>query len=121
MRFLANENFPLPSVHLLRDAGHDVRSISEESPGIPDEQVLARAVADDRVILTFDRDYGELIYRSKLPSAAVLYLRYDPNTPQEPAHHVLRVLQITNLMLTNRFTVADREQVRQRPLPVRFN
>lgn len=44
MRFLANENFPLPSVRLLREAGHDVVSISEETPGITDSQVLSRAV-----------------------------------------------------------------------------
>lgn len=62
MRFLANENFPLPSVRLLRSAGHDVLSITEESPGISDDRILARAVAEERIILTFDRDYGELIY-----------------------------------------------------------
>lgn len=62
MRFLANENFPLPSVRLLRSAGHDVLSITEESPGISDDRILTRAVAEERIILTFDRDYGELIY-----------------------------------------------------------
>ena len=56
MRFLANENFPLPSVRLLREAGHDVVSISEETPGITDSQVLSRAVSEQRIILTFDRD-----------------------------------------------------------------
>lgn len=117
MRFLANENFPLPSVHLLRRAGHDVVSITEESPGIADDQILRRAIGDERVILTFDRDYGELIYRIGMPAAAVLYLRYDPNSPQEPALHILRLLQIADLDLTHRFTVADRERIRQRPLP----
>lgn len=117
MRFLANENFPLPSVHLLRHAGHNVAAITEESPGIADDQILARAVAEERIILTFDRDYGELIYRMGLGAASVLLLRYEPHTPREPAHHILRLLQIDKLDLTNRFTVADRERVRQRPLP----
>lgn len=117
MRFLANENFPLPSVRLLRRAGHDVVSITEESPGISDDRILARAVAEERIILTFDRDYGKLIYRIGLVAAAVLLLRYEPRTPQEPAHHILRLLPIDKLDLTNRFTVADRERVRQRPLP----
>ena len=65
MRFLANENFPLPSVRLLREAGHDVVSISEETPGITDSQVLSRAVSEQRIILTFDRDYGVMIYRPR--------------------------------------------------------
>ncbi|MEZ4706533.1 MAG: DUF5615 family PIN-like protein [Caldilineaceae bacterium] len=117
MRFLANENFPLPSVRLLRGAGHDVVSITEESPGVADEQILRRALREERIILTFDRDYGELIYRRGMPAAAVLYLRYDPSTPHEPAHHILRLLRISNLDLAHRFTVADRERIRQRPLP----
>jgi predicted nuclease of predicted toxin-antitoxin system len=68
MRFLANENFPLPSVRLLRQAGYDLASVIEDSPGIEDAQVLSRAADEQRVILTFDRDYGELIYRLRLPS-----------------------------------------------------
>lgn len=63
MRLLANENFPTSSVDLLRRAQHDVSSIAEESPGIKDDAVLARAVQQERLILTFDRDYGELIFR----------------------------------------------------------
>jgi len=55
MRFLANENFPDPSIPLLRADGHDVRSISAEHPGISDPQVIAIAQAEDRIILTFDK------------------------------------------------------------------
>ncbi|MBK8950049.1 MAG: DUF5615 family PIN-like protein [Flavobacteriales bacterium] len=54
MRFLANENFPDPSIHLLRVAGHDARSIRTDAPGIADQQVIAMAQAEDRIILTFD-------------------------------------------------------------------
>ncbi|MEM7531272.1 MAG: DUF5615 family PIN-like protein [Chloroflexota bacterium] len=117
MKFLANENFPLPSVYLLRKAGHDVISISEESPGITDDLVLARAVSESCIILTFDRDYGELIYRIHLVSAPVLYFRYNPLTPQEPGMHVLRLLEVSELDITDCFTVVDRQRIRQRPLP----
>jgi predicted nuclease of predicted toxin-antitoxin system len=68
MWFLANENFPLPSVRLLRQAGYDVASVTEDSPGIEDSEVLTRAANEQRVVITFDRDYGELIYRLRLPS-----------------------------------------------------
>ncbi|MCC3421582.1 MAG: DUF5615 family PIN-like protein [Microcoleus sp. PH2017_29_MFU_D_A] len=56
MRFLANENFPLQSVQLLRQADLEVASITEDS------EVLARATDQQRVILTFDRDYIEILY-----------------------------------------------------------
>lgn len=58
MKLLANENIPLDSVRSLRSAGHDVVSISERSPGISDEDVIRIARAENRIIVTFDRDYG---------------------------------------------------------------
>ena len=77
MQFLANENFPLVSVRNLRDFGLDIASIMEDSSGIKDTEVLARAVSENRIILTFDRDYGELIFRRFLPKPiGVIYFRY---------------------------------------------
>jgi predicted nuclease of predicted toxin-antitoxin system len=58
MDFLANENFPLLSVRLLREAGHRVVSIIQEAPGSKDEDILKRAHTERLIILTFDRDYG---------------------------------------------------------------
>jgi predicted nuclease of predicted toxin-antitoxin system len=118
MRFLANENFPVPSVRQLRVAGYEIAAIIEDSPGIADTEVLARAVAEERVILTFDRDYGELIYRLGLsPPSGVIYLRYQPLSPTEPAEQLLVLFQTEELQFEGRFTVVERSQIRQRPLP----
>ncbi len=43
MCLLANENIPIPTIHLLRQAGYDITAITEDSPGIPDTVVLGRA------------------------------------------------------------------------------
>lgn len=116
MRFLANENIPMRSVLAMREAGHDVLSISEMSPGIIDEEVMRIGHAEQRVILTFDRDYGELVFRRRLPApAGVLYLRFAPANPLEPAEYLGRLLT-SGIELSGRFTTGDREQVRQRPL-----
>lgn len=53
MKLLANENIPLASVAALRTAGHDVLSLSLDSPGIKDEAVLALAREQDRIHVTF--------------------------------------------------------------------
>jgi predicted nuclease of predicted toxin-antitoxin system len=118
MQFLANENFPLTSVHLLCSVGYDITSITEESPGIIDDKVLEIAVNEQRIILTFDRDYGELIYRLKKPSPpGVIYFRYAPQTPEQPGQDLLVLLNTDNFSLERKFTVVESNQVRQRPLP----
>ena len=68
MRFLADENFPGAAVISLREAGHDVASIAADAPSSPDRDVLARASTDGRVLLTFDKDFGELAFRAHLPA-----------------------------------------------------
>lgn len=65
MRFLTNENFPFPSIRMLRIAGHDVASVAEDSPGIADSVVLARAGRERRILLTLDSDYEDLVFRER--------------------------------------------------------
>jgi predicted nuclease of predicted toxin-antitoxin system len=118
MRFLADENFPVPSIRRLRAADHDVAAIIEDSPGIEDTVVLARAAREDRFLLTLDRDYGALIYlRGLLPPVGVLYFRIEPRMPDEPAERLLRLLREPDRSFEGLFTTVDDEQVRQRPLP----
>lgn len=106
MRFLANENFPAASVRHLRQSGHDVLYVTEDFPSVEDAAVLRRAHEEERVVLTFDRDYGELIFRHRLPvPQGVLFLRFDPVTPLEPAERLLNLLRLPTLELTGHFTV----------------
>ena len=94
MQWLANENFPLASIVKLRAEGYDVASILHDSPGIADDVVLARAVRESRIILTFDRDYGELIFQRKLPPpSGIVYFRFVPRTPEEPAERLIQLLE----------------------------
>ncbi|MBD1846942.1 DUF5615 family PIN-like protein [Cyanobacteria bacterium FACHB-63] len=74
MRFLANENFPGDAVEALRQADHDVVWIRTDAPGISDPEVLSRAQAEERILLTFDKDFGELAFRSQLPAASGIIL-----------------------------------------------
>ena len=118
MHILANENIPQASVRRLRQAGHDVAAIIEDSPGISDRDILARAAGEQRYVLTFDRDYGELIYRRGLPPPpGVIYFRFDPLTPTELAEHRLVLLEQPSLSFHGQFNVVERNALRQRPLP----
>ena len=85
---------------------------------MPDEQVLLLAEREDRVLLTFDRDHGRLLYRSgaSVPEG-VIYFRFDPAYPEEPAEHVLTLLGRADVSILGMLTVVERDRVRQRPLP----
>jgi len=117
MDFLANENFPLLSVRLIRNAGHNVTSVLEEASGAKDIEVLKRAHREKLIVLTFDRDYGELIYRHKqFTAGGIVYFRFDPRTPEEPAKILLTIIEEEKVVLPGRFTIIERGRIRQRPM-----
>lgn len=118
MRFLADENFPLASIRFLRLHGHDVAAMTEDAAGSPDTVVLARATDEGRVLLTFDRDFGDLIFRQGLPAVhGLVYFRFAPSTPIEAGEMVLLLLSLQHVALDGRFTVVEPTHLRQRPLP----
>jgi predicted nuclease of predicted toxin-antitoxin system len=76
---IVNENFPAPATQLLRANGIDVLSVQEIMPGASDEAVLAKAIETGRWLITFDRDYGELVFSKKCaPPRAIVYIRQEP-------------------------------------------
>ena len=75
MRVLADESVDGPVVARLRSDGHEVACIAEDTPGLADDAVLARGYGEGIVLLTADKDFGELVYRHHLPHAGVLLLR----------------------------------------------
>lgn len=87
MRFLADENFPGNSVRLLQQRGVDVAQLPESEQGSPDEWVLQTARMQSRTILTFDSDFGDLVYHRGLlpPAAGIVFFRAKVFTPTEPA------------------------------------
>lgn len=90
---LANENFPAPAIRKLRAAGVDVVAVREAMPSASDKEVMAYARREQRWIVTFDRDYGDLVFREGLlPPPAILFFRQEPYPPDRPADLVLAML-----------------------------
>ena len=115
MQLLANENFPIASVRILEQEGFDVLYIGIFSPGISDKEVMELAKKEDRLILTFDRDYGELIFKyNYLPPAGVVYLRFEEFTPTFPGEFLSIFLKNPTLTFKQTFTVVDEKGVRQK-------
>lgn len=115
MKLLANENFPNTSINYLQNAGFDIVAIKIIAPGISDEEVLRMAITESRTILTFDRDYGELIFKYRhRPSAGVIYFRLDEFMPQTPGVIVEKILNDPNITLEYRMLVVDATKIRQK-------
>lgn len=114
---LANENVPAPLVRLLRSAGLDVEFVAETMPAVSDRAVLQHAAHTGRWILTFDRDYGELVFaRLVTPPAAIVYLRQATVTMSEYADRVL-ALSANRKDIEGHLVVVEGSRVRLRPLP----
>jgi len=114
---LANENFPMPALQLLRDTGLDILSIAESAPGSQDEEVLAKARREGRWLLTFDRDYGELVFkRHHAPPPAIIYIRQGPYPPVQAAEMVLELIRSPK-SVEGFFVVLSGTTVRLRALP----
>ncbi len=117
MRLLADENIPLDTVRALRSAGHDVYSATEGGPGAPDLSHVERALREDRLIVTFDRDFGELAVRGPMkPAAGVLLLRVTPRSAEEVTQVLTDLLARTDVVWRGNLSVLDEMHLRQRPI-----
>jgi predicted nuclease of predicted toxin-antitoxin system len=115
MKFLANENFPISSIRLLLKEGIDIVSVSWDFPSVTDNVVMEFAIRNDRTILTFDRDYGTLIYKyGYRPQGGVIYFRIQDFEPNEPALILMNLLKSPNFQFRDLLTVIDADKIRQR-------
>ena len=115
MIFLANENFPFPSIAILRNAGYKVISVTEHHPGISDEKVMELASKEKLIILTFDKDYGELIFlHSSHNPPAVVFFRHKGKNPAFAGTQLIRLIKEQKIELKKNFTVIEQDSVRQR-------
>jgi predicted nuclease of predicted toxin-antitoxin system len=82
MKFLLDQSTDARLVTHLKHLGHDVTRIgSHYPPGLPDQEVLALAKQKQRILITDDRDFGELVFRLHLPHAGVIFLRLGTYAP----------------------------------------
>jgi predicted nuclease of predicted toxin-antitoxin system len=115
MRFLANENFPNPSIQMLRDNGMYVKSIGEDMPGITDNEVISIAKKENLIILTFDKDYGELLFRYAITDPpAIIFFRHKGYHPAFSSEFLIKLLADRSVEIEGDFTVIEENNIRQR-------
>jgi len=115
MRFLADENFPGSAVSALRQASHEVDWIRQIEPGARDEHVLKRAVETGAILLTFDKDFGELAWRmNRAAGFGVILFRVPMTRAAEAGVALARVVQ-SRTDWTGHFSVVEPSRLRMRP------
>lgn len=113
--FLANENFPQPSILIIIKAGYVVQSIQEDFPGINDLKVIELAKQNNQTILTYDKDYGEIIFKfSIIEPPSILFFREKGNDPNFAGLTLLKLMNVYNLNLNGSFTVIEKNNIRQK-------
>jgi predicted nuclease of predicted toxin-antitoxin system len=116
MRFLANENFPGGAVRALAAVGHDVAWVRTAAPGAKDEDVLAWAMREDRVLLTFDQDFGELAWRAGLPASCGIVLFRIPMPAAANVGAAIVAMLARRTDWAGHFSVVQPGRIRMRPL-----
>ncbi len=116
MRLMANENVPLDAVNALRDDGHDVLWIRSTAPGSTDLEVLAMSQEQCRVLITFDKDFGELAFRSRQPAACGIILFRVPMISSAYLAEIIVNAIGSRTDWEGHFTVVESNRVRMKAL-----
>ena len=114
MNLLADEGIDKPIVDVLRSNGFDVVYILETNQGADDEFILAMANADKRILLTQDKDFGELVFRLKNAHYGVILIRLEGYKPALKAEIVVNMLAKYKDELIKSFTVIQPNAIRIR-------
>jgi len=116
MKFLVDECCDAGLVSLLRSEGHDTVYIKEFRPGALDKEVLDKAYAENRILITEDKDFGELIYRLEKPAYGVVLLRFDAHERDLKWPRLKQLIDRHGSGLHGLFVVVDTEKSRSHPL-----
>jgi predicted nuclease of predicted toxin-antitoxin system len=115
VRILCDESVPLAVERFLAAAGHDIAAVRQLLRGAPDRTVLEAAIAQERLLITYDRDFGTLLFRDRLrPAPVVLYVR----TALLPSADGPRIAEAIRHVEPGYFHVVDGTELRKRALDV---
>jgi predicted nuclease of predicted toxin-antitoxin system len=112
MRFLVDECTGPAVARWLRALGHDALSIFETARGLDDESILKKAFTEDRILITVDKDFGEMIYRERRQHRGVVLLRLADQRTDTKIAVLHRLLEAYADQLQERFVVVSATQVR---------
>jgi len=112
MRFLVDECTGPTVARWLRDQSHEVFSVFEEARGMADSNILAKAYSESWILITNDKDFGEMVYRDKRPNHGVVFLRLQDERAASKIDAIEKLLDGHKDQLADNFVVVTETQVR---------
>jgi len=112
MKFLVDECVGNGVARWLQGQGHDVISILEVSPGIPDDAVLQKAVREGRMLVTTDKDFGDIVFRIRKAHCGIILLRLSDWQLSRKIVTIEALLQKHSDVLAGNFVVLTDQSIR---------
>ena len=117
MTILADENVPGDAVRILRSAGHDVAWVPEGEPGIADIEILSRASEESRLLVTFDKDFGDLAFRARMPVSHGIVLFRLASMSKDTVPQFVADSLASQVEWEGHFSVITEHRIRVRAIP----
>jgi predicted nuclease of predicted toxin-antitoxin system len=115
--FLAYERFSGPLIRAMRTAGFDVSRLADSAPCASDEQVLAIAFVQNRILLTEDSDFGELVVQLRLPTHGVVRVALKSLAKADRGSRLVKGLTELEHKVRGAMVTIEPNRTRVRPLP----
>ncbi len=112
MRFLVDECTGTRVAQWLREQGHEVFSVFEEARGTDDEAIIRKAFAENWILITNDKDFGEKVYRERYPHRGIIFMRLEDERAINKIEVLQRLLENHSDKLVGQFVVITETQVR---------
>ena len=107
MRFLADESCDMTVVRALQSAGHDVVAVRERQAGLTDVAVARIAKEEKRILITEDKDFGQLVHAATDVTAGVILLRFPRNARSEIGRAAMNAITVLGERLKTAFVVVE--------------
>ncbi len=116
MKFIADEGVDATLVELLREASHDVFYFAESEQSTGDAEILKVANEQERILITRDKDFGELAYRMEMVHAGIVLVRLEELKSKTRSQIVFDFIAKNEAALENSFVVISAGIARVRKL-----
>lgn len=116
MKFLADENIPAFVCQTLKIQGVDIFNINDIECGMSDKDIANFAKKQERIIITFDKDFGELVFKDQLDVKGIILLRFKPKNPHFILEKIKNLFNNTEIKLQNNFIIVEEDRIRIRKI-----